>query len=120
MNKQHKLLRGAVLTAILAVSQMAFAQVSFNIRIGPPASIVEPMPILQPGYVWAPGYWAWHGDRHIWMHGRAIMQRPGYQWQPDVWEERNDRYYRHPGRWGREDGPGNGRGPHGRQRDGRN
>lgn len=98
----------SLLIAAGAASAPAFAQVSFNIRIAPPAPLVEPMPAMAPGYVWAPGYWAWHGDRHIWVHGRPMMQRVGYRWQPDVWEQRNDNYYRHPGRWERERG---GRGP---------
>ena len=64
MTKRH-IVRGILLTAILAASQMAFAQVSFNVQIRPPAPIVEPLPNLQPGYVWAPGYWAWHGG--VWI-----------------------------------------------------
>ena len=103
--------RNLLLSLLLAVGSAAspaFAQVRFHVRVAPPAPLAEPMPPMAPGYVWAPGYWAWHGDRHVWVHGRSIMQRNGYRWQPDVWEQRNDNYYRHPGRWERER---RGRGP---------
>jgi hypothetical protein len=78
------------------------AQVSFNIHVGPPQPMYEPIPMMAPGYVWAPGYWAWNNDRHIWMHGRAIVQRTGYRWEPDRWEQRGNGYYRHPGNWARD------------------
>ena len=92
--------RGLLLSALLAAAAVpAMAQVSFSIYVGPPAPMYEAVPVMAPGYVWAPGYWAWHGDRHIWVHGRSIVQRVGYRWEPDVWEQRNNAYYRHPGRW---------------------
>ena len=90
-----------VLASQVALSGPAAAQVSFSIQIGPPAPLVEPVPFLRPGQVWAPGYWAWHEDRHIWIRGRTMVQRAGYRWEPDVWEQRNNLYYRHPGRWER-------------------
>jgi hypothetical protein len=101
-------LRRALIVATMAVAAQAgmvgnaSAQVTFNIRIGPPAPMYEAVPVLQPGYIWAPGYWAWHEDRHIWVRGRSMVQRTGYRWQPDVWEQRDNRYYRHPGRWERD------------------
>ena len=97
-----------------AAAVPAFAQVNFNIRIGPPVQQVEVVPALAPGYVWAPGYWAWHSDRYVWVHGRSVYQRQGYRWAPDRWEQRNDMYYRHPGKWERDhdDDHDNGRGKH--------
>ena len=108
--KIRPILRTIALTAVLGAGHAAFAQVSFNIQIGPPAPLYEAVPVLAPGYVWAPGYWAWHGDRHVWVRGRSMYQRVGYRWEPDMWEQRSTGYYRHPGRWEREDGPSNGRG----------
>jgi len=104
-----RLQRTLVATAIAVATQFgmldsASAQVTFNIQIGPPAPLFEQVPVMAPGYVWAPGYWAWHGDRHIWVRGRTIVQRIGYRWQPDMWEQRNNTYYRHPGRWERDYG----------------
>jgi len=108
--KIRRTLRTILLSALLAAGNSAFAQINFNIQIGPPAPLYEAVPAMTPGYVWAPGYWAWHGDRHVWVRGRSIYQRVGYRWEPDVWEQRSTGYYRNPGRWAREDGPGRGQG----------
>jgi hypothetical protein len=86
-------LAGAVLAA------PAYAQVSFNISIAPPAPYYETVPTLSPGYVWAPGYWGWSGERHVWIRGRGIQQREGYNWAPDRWEQRSGSYYRTAGHW---------------------
>ena len=113
----------SLLLAASAAAAPAFAQVSFNISIAPPALQYEAAPVIAPGYVWAPGYWAWSGDRHIWVRGRTIVQRVGYRWEPDRWEQRDRGYYRHPGRWERDSGykvvkvkekRGNDNGDHGR------
>lgn len=90
--------------AASAAAAPAFAQISFNIVIAPPAPQYEAAPAIAPGYVWAPGYWAWSGDRHIWVRGRTIVQRVGYRWEPDRWDQRNGAYFRHPGRWERDAG----------------
>ena len=101
----HALAATAIAVAtLLGQAGSANAQVSFNIQIGPPAPLYEQVPVMPAGYVWAPGYWAWHGDHHIWIHGRTMVQRIGYRWEPDVWEQRNNTYYRHAGRWERESG----------------
>lgn len=82
-----------------AATTPAQAQLSVNISLAPPASHYEAVPVIAPGYIWAPGYWAWSGERHVWVRGRPIMQRAGYRWEPDRWEQRGDHYYRHEGRW---------------------
>jgi len=92
----------SLLVAAGAVAAPAMAQVRVNIQIAPPAPLYESVPTMAPGYVWAPGYWAWHGDRHIWMHGRVMVQRTGYRWTPDRWEQRDNAYYRYPGQWERD------------------
>lgn len=81
----------------------AFAQININISIAPPAPLYEPAPDLGPGYVWAPGYWAWHGDRYIWVRGRSIVQRAGFRWEPDRWEQRGRTFLLFPGRWERDE-----------------
>ena len=98
-------IRNLLLSLLLAGSAFAapaFAQVSVNITIAPPAPQYEVVPTLQPGYVWAPGYWGWNGDRHIWIRGRSIVQREGYRWEPDRWDQRNNAYYRTAGHWQRD------------------
>ena len=93
------LLGSLITAATLAMAMPAAAQVRINILIAPPAPIYESAPMMAPGYVWAPGYWAWLNDRHVWIRGRTIIQRVGYRWEPDHWEQRSNGYYRQPGNW---------------------
>ena len=109
MTNHNWMLRKAALVctlaATLAVPSMqaqAQAQVSFSITIGPPALLYEAVPVIDPGYIWAPGYWAWHEDRHIWVRGRTIVHRTGYYWVPERWEQLGPQYVQRPGRWERE------------------
>jgi WXXGXW repeat (2 copies) len=115
-------IRNLFLPLTLAASVFAasaYAQIS--ISIAPPAPQYEVVPIVPAGYVWAPGYWGWTGERHVWVGGRAILQREGYRWEPDRWEQRDRAYYRTAGHWerendGRDDGNGDNdnNGKHGR------
>lgn len=115
-------LRTAIAGIAFAVaSAPALSQVSLSINIGPPPPPYEVVPVLAPGYVWAPGYYAWHGDRYIWIRGRPIVHRAGYRWAPDRWENRHGAYVREYGHWEREArfkgegdrGRGHGKGRHG-------
>lgn len=105
--KSSKPVRSLLLSMLImasAAAAPAFAQISINISVAPPAPLYEVVPAISPGYIWVPGYWAWNVDRHIWIRGRTIVQRVGYRWEPDRWEQRNRVYYRHPGRWERDAG----------------
>jgi hypothetical protein len=75
--------------------------VSIGIDIGtpPPPPRVEVIPAPRPGLVWAPGYWAWDGYRHIWVEGRWVAERPGYAYTPGHWEQRGPRWYFEPEQW---------------------
>ncbi len=88
-----------LLLAASAVTAPALAQISIHINVGPPPMQYEAVPVMAPGYAWAPGYWAWNGDRHVWVRGRVMLERVGYRWAPDRWEQREHAYYRYPGRW---------------------
>lgn len=101
INNQIKKILLSVLLAG-AVAAPAVAQVSINISIAPPQPQYEVVPVLAPNRVWAPGYWAWTGDRYVWVRGQAIMKRDGYRWAPDRWEQKGNGYYRQPGNWVRE------------------
>ena len=92
----------SMFVVVTAVALPAFAQINLNIRVAPPAQVVEVMPATPRGYVWVPGHWAWHNDRYIWIRGRNVVQRVGYMWAPDRWEQRGEAYYRNPGRWERD------------------
>lgn len=97
--KLTKLVQTVLLSISVAGAAAVSAQVTFSINVGPPPLIFEPIPYMAPGYVWAPGYWAWNNDSHIWIRGRTIYQRPGYRWEPDRWEQRGSTFYRKPGSW---------------------
>ena len=81
----------------------AFARVDVAVVIGvpPPAPILEVVPVARPGYVWVPGYWAWHRDRHIWIRGHWVVARPGQIWVPDRWVQAGPHWQLHRGRWER-------------------
>ena len=85
-----------------ALAAPAHAQLNLSINLAPPAPQYEVVPVMQPGYVWAPGYWGWSGERHVWVHGRPIAQREGYRWAPDRWDQRDQGYYRTAGHWERD------------------
>ena len=97
-----KAVRKLLLSLSLAASAFAapaYAQISVNINLAPPAPQYEVVPIIAPGNVWAPGYWGWTGERHVWVRGRTIVQREGYRWEPDRWDQRDSGYYRTAGHW---------------------
>src|SRR3990170_2745688 len=99
---RHLLLSLSLAAGVFAAP--AYAQISFNINIAPPAPQYEIVPNIAPGYVWAPGYWGWSGERHVWVRGRSIVQRTGYRWAPDRWDQRSTSYYRTAGHWERDNG----------------
>ena len=109
---EHKpFVRGLVLALAMAAGSTAFAQVSIHIVLAPPTPQYEAVPMLPSGYVWAPGYWAWSNDHHVWVRGRSMLQRPGYYWQPDRWDQRNGIYTRQVGRWERDGNEHQGKAP---------
>ncbi len=98
-------LRKLSLTVLLAASALAapaYAQININISLAPPAPQYELVPVVAPGYIWAPGYWGWSGERHVWVRGRTIVHREGYRWEPDRWDQRDRGYYRTAGHWERD------------------
>lgn len=94
----------SLLLTASAIAVPAHAQISFSVNLAPPAPQYEIVPAIQPGHVWAPGYWGWSGERHVWVRGRTITQREGYRWEPDRWEQRNQAYHHRVGYWERDRG----------------
>jgi hypothetical protein len=84
----------ALLAPVIASAQI-------EISVAPPAPIVEVVPAPRPGFVWAPGYYAWRNGAHVWVGGRWIGERPGYHWVADRWEPRGPHYHFVPGHWAR-------------------
>jgi YXWGXW repeat-containing protein len=106
------------LIALSSAAMPAAAQININIGVAPPAPRYELVPAARSGYVWAPGFWRWEGQRHVWMDGHWLEARPGSRWVADRWEPRDGRHYYHPGKWERvsdrrereHEGKGNGKG----------
>jgi hypothetical protein len=69
----------AIAALLLVPASGADAQVSFNVRVGPPpaprAYRVPPQPA--PGYVWVEGYQYPQGSRYAWHNG--YWTRPPYE-----------------------------------------
>jgi len=111
-------MRKLFLCAVIAASSAtmpAAAEISINLNFGPPAPRYEVIPAPRPGYAWAPGYWRWENERHVWRTGRWIEARSGSHWVADRWEPKDGRHYYSPGRWETvtardHDGGGNGKG----------
>ena len=95
-------MRKLFLCAVIAASAAAMpaaAELSINLNFGPPAPRYEVVPAPLSGYAWAPGYWQWQNEQHVWRTGRWIEARPGSRWVADRWEPRDGRHYYSPGRW---------------------
>ena len=99
----RKLVVASLLAASTAVaSHVAAARVDVDVLIAPPAPRYEVVPAPRHGYVWAPGYWAWDGRRHVWRSGSWMKERHGEHWVAHNWEQRGDRWYFHGGHWDRD------------------
>ena len=69
----------------------------------PPPPQYEPVPVLQPGYVWVPGYWQWRDGRYVWRRGYREHGRPGYHWREPRWEQGPHGWQMRDGGWDRGD-----------------
>ena len=89
---------------ILAVSAPAFGQVAVSVRFGPPALPVYVQPACPgDGYMWTPGYWAWHDvdDDYYWVPGTWVEPpEVGLFWTPGWWGWGGDAFIFHDGYWG--------------------
>lgn len=92
--------------AVLAIASTAFmpaiaAPVSLDIRVGPPAPRYEVVPAARAGYIWAPGYWDWRGNRYGWTQGNWVRERQGYIYTQPTWVNNGGRYHFYRGAWAR-------------------
>jgi hypothetical protein len=71
------------------------------VEIAPPPARVEVVPVQREGYTWAPGYWGWQRDKHVWVRGHTMRARSGYAWAPDRWTEVDGRHQFQRGSWTR-------------------
>lgn len=87
--------------AVYAPTATAGVAVDIGINVAPPAPRYEVVPPPRAGYVWAPGYWRWEGQRHVWVGGNWMPARRGYVYHQARWEHAHDGWRMHEGYWGR-------------------
>src|SRR5947208_2216832 len=59
---------------VVPAPHLYMATPGMRVRFAPPAPRVEVRPYApSPGHVWVPGYWAWHGERHVWLGGTWVL-----------------------------------------------
>ena len=100
----RKFILGAmVVSAVAATSAMkpVRADTDIYLNFGPPAVRYERAPAPRAGYVWAPGYWDWRGNRHAWVSGHWVRERPGYVYYAPNWRYDDGRWRLHRERWDR-------------------
>jgi len=97
--------RSMLLALVLAggISSGSALARSVVIEIAPPPGRIEIVPVQRHGYTWAPGYWGWQKNRHVWVNGHSMPTRSGYAWTSDRWNQLDGRYQFQPGRWTRGD-----------------
>ena len=83
----------------VAMPVAAAVNVSINLGVAPPEPRYELVPAPRAGYAWAPGFWQWDGQRHVWAQGHWIAVRPGFFWVADRWNARDGRHFYEPGHW---------------------
>jgi len=110
--KLHRAVRFLVFALLLlaipaALSSPSSAQIGIGIgisvQIGPPALPVYEQPICpSPGFLWAPGYWAWSDDAgYYWVPGTWVEPPTvGLLWTPGYWGWNNGAYVWNGGYWG--------------------
>ena len=96
----------ALLIAMCAASVLpatAIAQVNLNFIIGqpPPPLRFESVPAPRVGYLWAPGYWDWNGNQHVWSSGHWERVRPDYDYVRPEWRQENGQWRLQHGGWKR-------------------
>ncbi|HEX4024163.1 MAG TPA: YXWGXW repeat-containing protein [Steroidobacteraceae bacterium] len=88
-------------SAVTLVPAVGLAAPDISINIGPPPPRVELAPPTRRGFVWAPGYWAWRGHRHVWIGGRWMHERRGFHWVAAHWDRAGPGWHFVPGHWQR-------------------
>jgi hypothetical protein len=99
MDKRNVLLAMCLAAGSVASAIATPASADVYVRIAPPAPRYEAVPVVQPGWEWAPGYWNWNGHRYVWVNGHRIHAHGHGHWVPDRWVEDHGRWRREHGHW---------------------
>jgi hypothetical protein len=94
-----KILLGTMVAATLSVGSVSVATADVFVRVAPPAPRTEVVPEPRRGYVWVPGYWDYHGKRHVWVQGTWVKERHGYHYSNPQWQEHDGRWVLQRGHW---------------------
>jgi YXWGXW repeat-containing protein len=82
----------------------ARASIGIVVTIAPEPLPVYVQPICPgPGFIWAPGYWAWGPDGYFWVPGTWVFAPfPGALWTPGywAWDPDDAGYVWYEGYWG--------------------
>jgi hypothetical protein len=97
------LLLGFMMAAgAVAAPTIASAGVILDINVAPPPVQVETVPPPPAvGMIWAPGFWEWRGNQHVWVGGHYMHGRPGYHWVGDRWSQHGANWHHEVGHWAR-------------------
>ena len=88
--------------AVIAIPEIAVAQISVSITLAPPALPVYEQPVLaEEGGIWTPGYWDYDEGNYFWVPGTWVQPPAvGLLWTPGYWGWGNGGYAFNAGYWG--------------------
>ncbi len=89
----------ALIFATVAAPALGQAVAEIYVDTPPPPPRSETVPPARTGFVWAPGYWSWDGNQHVWVEGRWLETRVNAKWEPEHWEQVDGRWHFVPGQW---------------------
>ena len=91
-----------LILAAVTMPRASEAQVAVSITVAPPPLPVYVQPAIPgPGWIWAPGYWAWGPYGYYWVPGTWVRPpRVGFLWTPGYWGWGEGVYVWHAGYWG--------------------
>ena len=99
MNHRNTLLAVGLAIGSVAASVATTAAADVYVRVAPPAPRYEVVPTVQPGWVWAPGYWNWSGRNYVWVSGHRVRARGHGRWVADRWVQEHGRWRHQHGHW---------------------
>src|SRR5580692_8763489 len=88
--------------AVIAMPDIAAAQISVSITLAPPALPVYEQPVLvEEGGIWTPGYWDYNEGSYFWVPGTWVQPPAvGLLWTSGYWGWGNGGYAFNAGYWG--------------------
>ena len=97
-----RLCRWLLALCLAAIPLTSSAGVFISVNFAPPPLPVYAQPLIPgPGYIWAPGYWAYADGGYFWVPGTWVLPPyAGALWTPGYWGWRGGMYVFHVGYWG--------------------